>query len=142
MKLINIITHPVLVLVSFCVILISGEHFGGFYLLYIMMALPHGGIHAVLALIGAGLVLFSYAKYKRGSKFFIDLLLNIVGVFALYGSLLLFFWNSWEYNDQTFQQGLPLFTIILFVVLSLSCLIYSIAQFARTKPNGSVGLLT
>ena len=90
MKLINIITHPVLVIIAFSVILVSGEHFGGLYLMYLLMALPHGGIHEVLALLGTGLILFSYAKYKRESQFFFKMVLNILGVFSLYTSLWLF----------------------------------------------------
>lgn len=142
MKLINILTHPVLVIISFCLILVSGEHFGGFYLLYILMAIPHGGIHAVLALIGSGLVLFSYAKYNRQSKVFIELLLNILGVFGLYASLWLFFYNSWDYNDGTFRQTVPLISFALFGAVSLGFLIGGIARFANAKPNGSTGLQT
>lgn len=142
MKLINIITHPVLVIISFCLILISGEHFGGFFLLYILMAIPHGGIHAILALVGTGLILFSYAKYKRESKLFIDILLNILGVFCLYASLLVFFYNSWDYNEGTFQQSVPLSSLALFGIVSLGFLLNSITRFAKIKPNGPTGLLT
>lgn len=142
MKLINIITHPVLMITSFSLILISGEHFGGFYLMYLLMAIPHGGVHAVLALLGAGLVLFSYGKYKRQSRFFIEPLLNILGAFGLYASLWLFFYNSWEYNNGTFRQTVPLVSLALFGAVSLGFLVNSIARFAGAKPNGSAGLLT
>lgn len=137
MKLINIITHPVLVIIAFCVILVSGEHFGGFYLMYLLMALPHGGIHAVLALLGTGLILFSYAKYKRESQFFFEVVLNILGVFSLYTSLWLFFYNSWDYNNGTFDQSVPIMSIVLFGLVSLGFLAQSITRFARAKPNGS-----
>lgn len=137
MKLINIVTHPVLVIISFCIILISGEHFGGLYLLYILMAIPHGGIHAVLALVGSGLVLFSYARYNRRSTAFTELVLNIVGIFTLYGSLWLFFYNSWNYNEGTFRQTMPLVSLALFGIVSLTSMLNSIARFGKTKPNGS-----
>lgn len=140
MKIINILTHPVLVISLFCLVLISGESFGGFYLLYILMALPHGGIHAVLALAGMVFILFSFAKYKRQSKFFIDPLLNILGVFSLYLSLFLFFKNSWSYNDQTFEQTVPIITYILFGISSLGFLVNSMIRFARIRPDKSAGL--
>lgn len=142
MKTINILTHPVLVLSLFCLTLISGESFGGFYLVYILMALPHGGIHAVFALIGAGLILFSYGRYKRQSKYFIDPLLNILGVFSLYASLFVFFINSWSYNDQTFEQTVPVISFALFGVISLGFLIYSVMRFARPKSDKLMSLLS
>lgn len=142
MKTINILTHPVLVVSLFCLTLISGQSFGGFYLLYILMALPHAGIHAIFAIIGIGFILFSYGKFKRQSKFFIDPLLNMLGVFSLYASLILFFINSWSYNDQTFEQVLPVISFILFGISSLGLVIYSIARFARPKSDKSIGILT
>ena len=39
MKKIKIITHPVTLILCFFLILISGEHLGGFYLLYILLGL-------------------------------------------------------------------------------------------------------
>ena len=135
MKWISILTHPVLVLTLFCLILISGEHIGGFYAMYILMALPHGGVHAIFALVGAALILFSYWKYKGASKYLIDPLMNVIGVFLLYFSLWLFFFSTWEYNDATFQQVAPVASLILFVLVSLGFLLRSIAGFAKGKPR-------
>lgn len=135
MKLLTILTHPVLVICSFLLILISGQHFGGFYLLYLLMALPHGGFHAILALIGIGLLLLSYAKYNRENKFLIEPLLNVTGVVCLFFSLNIFFFRSNSYNDGSFHQAIPLLTLILFLVLSLGFLSYSIFRFAKFKPD-------
>jgi hypothetical protein len=38
MKAYQIITHPYTLIASFCLILISGQHWGGFYLLYLLLA--------------------------------------------------------------------------------------------------------
>ncbi|MEP7375292.1 MAG: hypothetical protein ABI675_17965 [Chitinophagaceae bacterium] len=135
MKVIYILTHPVLVLSLFCTIMINGESFGGPYLLYVLMAIPHGGIHAILALTGAGIILFGYGKYHRQSKFIIDPLLNIIGTFSLYLSLLFFFYRSWDYNEGTFAQTVPLLSIALFGAASFGSLIWSVTRFAKTKPN-------
>lgn len=135
MNWINIVTHPILVLILFCGILISGEHFGGFYLIYILMALPYGGNHAILALSGVALVLFSYVKYKRQSKFFFDPLLNILGVFSLFLSLLVFFYNTWNYNDGTFRQTTPIISLTLFCIISLGFLVRSVIAYAKSKPE-------
>lgn len=135
MRIIPIITHPVLVLVLFCFTLISGEHFGGLYLLYILMAIPHGGIHATLAILGAGLILYSYIRHKRQSKMLLEPLLNIPGVLLLYISLLLFLQNSWSYNRQTFEQAIPILSFVLFGVISLGFLLHCLLAFNRQRPE-------
>ena len=80
MKTFNILTHPLLLITSFLFILISGEHLGGFYLMYILIALPHGGIHSLLALTGIVLLVCSYSKYKSTNKIFLIPTLDILGV--------------------------------------------------------------
>lgn len=137
MKLISLITHPVLVVTLFCLTLVSGQHFGGFYLLYIILALPHGGIHAVLALLGIGTLLFSYGRYQRQSKVLIEPLLNVLGVLLLYLSLYLFFLNSLHYNSATFEQPIPILSYVLFGVVSLGFLLYSTIRFGRQQPDTS-----
>jgi len=136
MKVIQILTHPICVLVLFCLVLISGENFGGFYLLYVLMALPHGGIHAILAVAGTAVLLFSYLKYGGKSVYFIDPLLNILGVFCLYLSLWLFFLHSWDFNQATFQQSVPIGSFVLFGLVSLGFLVRSVLRFAKPKPLG------
>jgi hypothetical protein len=135
MKMLSVLTHPVCILTSFALVIISGEHFGGFYLVYLLLALPHGGIHAMLALSGAGLIVFSYARYKRQSKYFIAPLLNILGTFNLYISLLVFFYNTWEYNDATFEQTVPVVSLCLFVVLSLAFQLRGIILYSKIEPS-------
>src|SRR6218665_639932 len=74
MKIIKWISHPVVVCFTFCMIFVSGDHFGGVYLLYILMALPQGGLHAILAISGISIlagqntcaIRFSYAVNGAG----------------------------------------------------------------------------
>jgi len=91
MKAINYITHSTVLIISFMLVLISGQQFGGFYLLYIMLALPHGGLHAILAVMGIAVLIFSNYKYKRQFSYLIEPLLNITGAALLFLSLFLFF---------------------------------------------------
>jgi len=133
MKLLKLISHPVLVCITFSVILISGDHFGGVYLLYLLMALPHGGPHAVLAFIGAAVILITYGRYRRQSRYLVDPLLNILGVFLLYASLWVFFFRSWEENDGTFDQAVPIISLAVFALSSLSLLTYSSLQLSRSR---------
>ncbi len=51
MKALKIIGHPVLLISLYLLLIIEGDQFGGFYLLYLVMAIPHGVPYAIVALI-------------------------------------------------------------------------------------------
>jgi hypothetical protein len=124
MKIIKILTHPLLVLLSFSFIMISGESFGGPYILYIAMALPHGSSHAILAIIGAVLIVCSELKLKN----FLAVAFNGVGVTCLLCSLYSFFTRS-DYNNDTFNQTVPLITLYTFGILAVGLLLRSLITY-------------
>jgi hypothetical protein len=127
MKAIKFLTNPYVLIISFLLIIISGESFGGFYLLYLFMALPYGGIHAVLAILGITLLLFSFHKYKRIGAYRIETILNLIGALLLVFSIVSFFYNDKDgYNDATFYQAIPLTTIVIFSILVLLFLVSNI----------------
>ena len=127
MKALKYLTHPTILIISFLLILISGEQFGGFYLLYILLALPHGGIHAILATLGIIILIYSNYKYKRQFSFLIEPILNITGAILLILSLGLFFNNDLRhYNYGTFFQIIPIITLTLFGLLSVGFLVNSV----------------
>lgn len=142
MKAIKIITHPVLLIISFLFILISGQHFGGFYLLYLLMALPHLGVHAILAMTGILLLLFSYLRFGRQNKYFIEPLINIIGAGCLVFSLYLFFNNDKKgYNDGTFEQLVPQITLVLFGLLTIVFVLKNLIRTSSKKPsNGNLSI--
>lgn len=142
MKAIKIITNPVLLIISFLFILISGEHFGGFYLLYLLMALPHLGIHAILALAGILLLLFCYIRFGKQKKNLIVSLLNIIGAGCLVFSLYVFFNNDKKgYNDGTFEQLVPLITLVLFGLLTFAFVLNNLIGITLKKPsNGNLSV--
>lgn len=126
MKIISIFTHPVVLVISFLLVLISGEHYGGFYLLYILLALPHGGVHALLGIGGIAVILFSYLRYGRRFVHAAEGVLNLIGAFMLVLSLYLFFANDKaDYNDGTFKQTVPLVTLYVFGVLVVGFVFYA-----------------
>lgn len=134
MKVIHIITHPVTLIVSFLFILISGEHWGGFYILYLLLALPHGGMHALLGLVGT--ILLCVAIYQRNkiNKHRDSSLLCIGGALLMAGSLLSFFMQrGGEYNYGTFTQTVPVISLIVFVALVTSFLTYNIFVLKNSK---------
>lgn len=118
MKMIKLFTHPVVVIIAFLLILISGEHLGGFYLLYILLGLPHGAVHSLFAVVGIGLLLFSNYKYQQQFIFNIEPVLNIMGLIMLLLSLFLFFYNDKShYNYGTFYQTIPIILLSVFALL-------------------------
>ena len=130
MKTIKIISHPITLITCFLLVLISGQHLGGFYLLYILLGLPHGAIHSILAMAGILVVLFSNNKYKRKFNYLIEPILNMAGVLMLSLSLLFFFINDKEqYNYSTFNQTVPLLSLIVFGIVALS---FSLSNFIIT----------
>ena len=120
MRLFKIITHPVLLISIFLVLIINGENWGGVYLWYLLLALPHGAVHSLFAVLGCGLIVYSYARYERKGKYLVGPLLNLAGLLFLLLSVFYFFYNDKSnYNISTFEGGVPLFMMGLFGILSL-----------------------
>lgn len=138
MKLFTILSHPVLLLSIFPLILISGESFGGPYLLYLILALPHGGTHALLALAGVALILFSFAKYYHRGNFLIGPILNFAGLFCLIASLYNFFiLDKAKYNYSTFEETVPILSFILFGFLALLFILDNIITLSGKRKNNN-----
>ena len=136
MKILNFITHPVTIIICFLFVLIIGEHLGGFYLLYILLALPHGSIHAVLALLGITLLLLTNHSRKKKFDYWIKPILNIAGVIMLPLSLFLFFYKDKDhYNESTFYQAVPVTILGIFIILVIIFFFKNIIQLIR---NGDV----
>lgn len=129
MKLVKIFSHPIVVIALFCLTLVSGKHLGGVYLLYLLMAIPHGASYAMLAIAGIVLLLFGYYKKNRKPTAWVPLLMGLAGISCMVGSLYLFFQNSWEYNADTFSQPVPIFSYILFGLAALGYLFFPVISF-------------
>lgn len=136
MKLIKLITHPYIIIISFFAILISGEHLGGFYLVYILLGLPYGAVHSLLALSGVMLMLISYYKFKRNRLYVVESISNIIGLILLILSLFLFFYNDKDhYNIATFYDTVPQITLSIFAMLSVAFLLYNLLGYQRNGVN-------
>lgn len=128
-----IITHPLLIILLFCGIIISGEEMGGFYLLYILLGLPHFAIHSILGMLGILCLMLSY--YIKKSKGY---LFNIFGAGCMIGSLIYFFIQpNASYNYGTFHETLPIITLCVFgmliVFFIISNFILLIADLKKRK---------
>lgn len=127
MKLKNIISQPWVLIASFCLILISGEAWGGFYLMYILVGIPHGVIHSIIAAIGIIILIISNYTFSGTNSHRTKAVLNITGLSFLLIALFLFFYlDKSGYNSGTFSQTVPLITLILFFALAVNFLIVNL----------------
>lgn len=112
MKWNNIITHPITQVFSFCIILISGAYIGGPYVFFLYHAAQEGIAFAITGLLGISLCLVSMLVYKSA--------LQLAGTLIMLLSLLLFFWSPrWQNSSGTFNEPIPLATILLFLIISV-----------------------
>ena len=124
MKIFKILSHPYTLISCFLFILISGQHLGGFYVMYLLLALPHGGIHSLLAVAGIGILLLNFHQLRSRQNKMFSQSLDVLGLLLLVGSLLYFFLNDTQhYNWGTFDQGLPMFTICFTSFIGLCFLV-------------------
>jgi len=122
MKPFRVLSHPYTLIICFLLIIISGENWGGFYLLYILMALPFGALHALLAIAGIASLVIGYHGFQK--KLSVMKILNLVGVMFLLASLFYFFWaDKHHYNYGTFQETVPLLTLIITAIIAVCFLI-------------------
>lgn len=136
MKLLHYFTHPYILIISLLIIIISGQHVGGFYILYILLALPHGGIHSLLSLIGIILLLTVQFRYKGRNRSLLVNIVNVFGAVLLVLSLFFFFFNDKEhYNYDTFKFWLSLFSLALFSVISISFIVINSLPVIKKQIN-------
>ena len=135
-QMINIITHPLTIIISFLMIIIVGQQLGGFYLFYIALALPHFGIHAILAILGILILLINHYQLRKQSGYLIHQLINIIGVVLLPISLFVFFnEDNANYNVATLHQTMPLLFIGLFILLTI---IFVVINIVKAFKNSSL----
>jgi len=119
MKAIKIIGHPVFLISIFLLFIIEGDHFGGFYLLFLLFALPHGALYAITAIAGIASLLGGYqTKNIKWRQIF-----YVAGLILMTISLFIFFNKSDKTGvDATFRDTIPLLSFML-LCLSATCFV-------------------
>ena len=124
----KIIAHPLLLILSFCAIIISGEHLGGFYIMYITMGLLVPAFHSIFGTIGILCLLISH--YWK-TKYFV---LNLAGIMCMILSLFRFFLQpNGSYNYNTFNQFLPMASLVIFGILSVIFIILNCMKLFKVS---------
>ena len=112
MKLFKILSHPYTLILCFSCMLISGESLGGFYIMYILLGLLHGVLHSLLGFYGMLLLFVGYHLPLKRNKW-IKQLLSAIGFLLMVASVYFFFsQDTAHYNWGTFEQTVPLFTLL------------------------------
>lgn len=128
MKVIKWIGHPVVLVCTYLLFITEGQNFGGFYMLYLMLALPHGVPYAILAALGIASVVIGFNLNKKHA-YWVKALLYLIGLVLMVSSLINFFATG----DQsgTFEGGVPLISFIILCVCSFCFFITALSLFQR-----------
>jgi len=128
MKLIKLVGHPVVLIILYLLLIIEGDQFGGFFLLYLVLSVPHFILYSVVA--SAGL-LFVILAFNLENKYWkLVPIFYVLGYALMITSLVLFFakGNKWK----TFELTVPLISFILFGISSI-CYLINIVLFPSRK---------
>lgn len=124
MKILRVLSHPYTLILCYSFIMISGEHWGGFYATYILLALPAGYIHSLLACGGIVVIAVNYHWTRKQKSNVTTQMINVLGVLMLVSSLIYFFKKDVRhYNWGTLEQPYPLFTLYLAAFIALCFLV-------------------
>ena len=128
----KILVHPLTICLLFCFLIISGEESAFFYIILLLLGLPHGVLHSILGILGI-LLLLSSAFLKERSVMSI---LRLAGALCFILSLIRFFTQPGaSYNYNTLRESVPLFLLVIFSLLLLLFIIHQLRiLILRGKP--------
>lgn len=133
MKAYIILGHPLVLIGIFLLLIIEGNHFGGFYLLYLLLALPHAALYALLAVAGILLIILGNKVVKKTSK----IIMLSLGLSMMLLSLVVFFGRG-DDKTGTFEQFIPLASFCLFGVSMICFIINSWQNFSEVEKKRSL----
>jgi len=139
MKAIKLIGHPVILISIFLLLVIEGDAFGGIYLLYLLLALPHGAPYAIIALLGLIGVFIGY-KVPGDKCYPTKLVMRFVGLVFMLLSLILFFAKG--NKNATFEEPIPLLSFVLFATSALCFLTRTFSLRSYSDHNKNQNLNT
>lgn len=124
MKLAQVLSHPVVQIISFCIILISGPYFGGPYGFYLFHAVQEGYAFAIVGVLAIIVTLLSAFVYRPT--------LQLSGTALMLASLAIYFTPPHGKNSYDgFVQVVPLITMALFVIIIILVVQRNILKLRR-----------
>jgi len=131
MNLKQFFLNPICIVIAFSMVLISQEHLGSFYFIYVFLGLPFRALHSLLGLSGMLIAFVNLLMFQK-KKEQIFRVLNILTTLLFYASLIVFFLQDRaHYNYATFEQTVPLIFMSLFVILSIGFIVINIIHLAK-----------
>lgn len=113
MVLSKILSHPLMQLFSFCVILVGSAYFGGPYIWFLYHAVQEVYAYAVFGCLALAITVAAIFFRGRGQA-----VLQFIGACVMVLSLLIFFFSSAHFmNMYVYRQVLPLLTLGVFVAV-------------------------
>lgn len=111
MKFMQVLSHPLLQVISFSIILVGSPYFGGPYIFFIYRALLEGYTFAIIGIIAILVTLLSLFLPAKGY-------IQLGGLSLMIASLVVFFLSSKNFmNASTLRELIPLLTFLFFVVV-------------------------
>lgn len=113
MKYLQILSHSVTQVISFCMVLVGSPYFGGPFGFFIYHSALEGYAYGVIGILAVVATLMAvFVKNKLGSY------IQFGGLLLMVLSLGIFFFSSQHFiNANTFHEALPLLTLLLFLVV-------------------------
>lgn len=129
----NILTHPFIISLLFCVLIISGQSRAWLYIFLLFLGLPYLTFHSIIGLIGLLLVLLTMVITDRSFKYIVGFL----GAISMAISIISFFIQSGgSYNYNTFRELVPLCLLIVYGVLLSSFIVMNLSRiYNERKPT-------
>jgi hypothetical protein len=113
MKLMQLLSHPVIQIISFCIIIVGSANFGGPYGFFLYHAVQEGYVYAIIGIAGIVITIASIIGKENA------ITIQFIGAALMVISLLVFFFSSEHFmNMYAFTDVLPLLTLFLFIAIT------------------------
>ena len=124
MKYLQILSHPVSQVISFCMVLVGSPYFGGPFGFFIYHSALEGFAYGLIGILAVVVTLTAvFVKNKLGSY------IQFGGLLLMLISMGIFFFSSQHFiNADTFSQALPLLTLLLFLIVIILVIRNTILQ--------------
>lgn len=132
MKVIKILGHPIVVMSLFLLVIIEGVHFGGFYLLYLLIGLMYAAPFSLAAVAGIALKVVAY-NLTLEKRPVLKPVLYLAGWLLFILSYALFFNDSGNNHRETFETTAPFISFLLFSAGSLCFFINLLQMFMNSE---------
>jgi hypothetical protein len=143
MNLYKIISHPYTLFLAYCFLIIVGEHLAGVYIMYVLLSLPYGYLHSILAIAGIILLFIGHNGFRNNKHSNLKKFTNIIALFLLVASVYYFFWNDPKgYNLGTFREPVALASFIITGIIALCFLINNLPIKTNSNRNHKSSLMS